>query len=394
MEDIKKIKSRIDWFCENKVNAFSPTISPAPKSKALNEIESINEGVKYYFKRGVREFIFQKKYMGSYCDIYLHKEIEETYFVSRNGHKILHIDIEIAINACRELHAKFNWDELSLVIIQAELLPWHVLGKGLIENEFSGYLNAHQNHLNNLKQSSLYDKIEKVKKSEQFQIYISDKKLLNNNVLKNKYASHIIRQYGAIENFKIIDLEKYNEGIEIYKTQINHFGKELPLHFKAFNILKKVFDNGKEEIPNDNLTYSIVNDDEYKLVNISHEEEFDVKLQPIYDWYQSLSLHLEEGIMIKPKTAFIKNLPPAFKVRNNKYLVMIYGVDFINEYENNIYKRNIGKKLECSINDWMLNWELLKTPYKNISKENYAFKNTVLDRILGEQIENTLDHRL
>ena len=71
-----------------------------------------------------------------------------------------------------------------------------------------------------------------------------------------------------------------------------------------------------------------------------------------------------------------------------------YGVNFINEFEYNIGKRTIRRKLECSINDWMLNWELLKTKYKQIDKENYAFKNIVLDRILGEQIENTLDHRL
>jgi hypothetical protein len=42
----------------------------------------------------------------------------------------------------------------------------------------------------------------------------------------------------------------------------------------------------------------------------------------------------------------------------------------------------------------MLNWELIKTPYQNISRENYAYKNIVIDRILGEQIENNLDHRL
>lgn len=394
MEDIKKIKSRIEWFCENKVNAFSPTISPAPKSKTKNEIESIFEGVNYYFKKGVRDFIFQKKYMGSYCDIYLTKNIDDTYFVSRNGHRIAHINLDAAINACRELHSKFVWDELSIVVIQAELLPWHVLGKGLIENEFSGYLNAHKNHLNYLQQSNLYEKIEKVKESDKYKEYFLDKNELDTKSFKTKYPSHITRQYEAVASFNIIDLDKYKSGVEVFEKQINHFGKEQDLHFKPFNILKKIFDNGEEEIPNDNLSYAIVNDDEYKMVTINSLEEMESKLDAIYTWFNTLSSDLEEGIMIKPQTAFIKNLPPAFKVRNNNYLTMIYGVDFINEYEKNIYKRNIGKKLECSINDWMLNWELLKTRYTNITKKNYAFKNIVLDRILGEQIENNLDHRL
>lgn len=84
--------------------------------------------------------------MGSYCDIYLNKNMEETYFVSRNGHKIDHIDIEAAQKACGELHARFDWANLQIVIIQSELMPWSALGKGLIENEFGGYLNVHQNH--------------------------------------------------------------------------------------------------------------------------------------------------------------------------------------------------------------------------------------------------------
>ena len=73
---------------------------------------------------------------------------------------------------------------------------------------------------------------------------------------------------------------------------------------------------------------------------------------------------------------------------------MIYGVDFIERLPVNIGKRKISKKLECSINDWMINWQLLKIKYNTINKENYLLKNLVLDRILGEQIESTLDTRL
>ena len=118
MEDLKKIKARIDWFCENKVNAFSPTISPAPKSIQRNEIESIAEAINYYTSRGIKELIVQKKYMGSYCDIYLHKNLDDTYFVSRNGHKNEHIDLDGAKNACKALHQKMDWSNLSIVIIQ------------------------------------------------------------------------------------------------------------------------------------------------------------------------------------------------------------------------------------------------------------------------------------
>lgn len=91
MEDLKRLKNRIDWFCENKINAFSPTISPAPKSPERKEIESIDKAIRYFYDNGIKEVVVEKKYMGSYCDIYLNKNLEDTYFVSRNGHKIDHI---------------------------------------------------------------------------------------------------------------------------------------------------------------------------------------------------------------------------------------------------------------------------------------------------------------
>ena len=99
MEDKTLIKKRIDWFCKNKINAFSPTISPAPKSVERNEIESLYEGILWFVLNGVKEIVIEKKYMGSYCDIYLHKRLEDTYLVSRNGYKINHLDQEQCLRA-------------------------------------------------------------------------------------------------------------------------------------------------------------------------------------------------------------------------------------------------------------------------------------------------------
>ena len=54
----------------------------------------------------------------------------------------------------------------------------------------------------------------------------------------------------------------------------------------------------------------------------------------------------------------------------------------------------IKGKLRCSINDWAINAKLLAIPYSELHEENYELKNLVLDRILGEEIENQLDSRL
>ena len=394
MEDLKKLKNRIDWFCENKVNAFSPTISPAPKSPERNEIESIDKAVRYFFDNGVREIVVERKYMGSYCDIYLRKSLDDTYFVSRNGHKMDHIDIEAAKNACKELHARFDWTNLHLAIIQSELMPWSVLGQGLIENEFGGYLNVHQNHYEHLAGSDLYGKVAEVKDSEAYKTFIEDKGTLSLKDLKTKYPHHIIRQYESLSELKLPELNVYKQSIDIYEAQINHFGRQENIYLKPFNILKKVFDDGTEEFINDNLSYKDINDDEFLHLPINNEEELNDTIEKIYSWFAALEQDNEEGIVIKPRQAFIKGMPPAFKVRNNQYLTMIYGVNFHDRYGYYLYKRNIGKKLECSINDWALNRVLLSVPYNEINKENYFFKNLVLDRILGENAEAGLDVRL
>ena len=394
IEEVKKIKTRINKFCENKINAFSPTISPAPKSFTRNEIESIEEGIHYYIKRGVTSLVFQKKYMGSYCDIYLHKNVEESYLASRNGHLINYIDNEKVVLELQKLHQKFDWNKTKIIIIQSELLPWHVLGKGLIQNEFFGYLNAHENHFNELKNNNLYNKINKVRESESYLNFKKDKIDLSEKELKNKYESHVLRQYNAIEGFVIKDLKVYEKSISIYKEQIVFFGKEAELYFKPFNILKKIFDDETEEIVNDNNSYSIVNEDEFMTLEISENTNLEVEIEKIYDWFNQLTSKNEEGIVIKPKTSFINGVAPALKVRNNNYLTMIYGLDFLENFKQNFGKRKIERKLDCSINDWMQNWELLKVKHQDISNENYYFKNLVLDRILGESIENQLDSRL
>ena len=392
--EARRLKNRIDWFCENRINAFSPTISPAPKSFQRNEIESIYEGIKYFYGKGVTEIIVQRKYMGSYCDIYLQKNLDETYFVSRNGYMITHIDVDKVKQACYELHSRFDWTNLQTVIIQSEMMPWSALGKNLIDNEFIGYLTVHQNHCNYLAQSDLYAKIDRVKQSESYRQYVDYKAGHTEKELKEHFPSHVVRQYESLSAFKILDIPDYRKYIDIYDEQLEHFGKSGDISIKPFNILKKVFNDDSELLVNDNMSYSEVNDDEFLNLPISNEEEMNRSVERVYEWFAQLESENEEGIVIKPRQAFIKNIPPALKVRNNQYLVMIYGIDFQTNYAHNLQKRKISRKLQCSINDWMLNWEMLKVRYKDINKDNQHLKDLVLSRIVGEEVEETLDIRL
>ncbi|WP_163408217.1 DNA ligase-like domain-containing protein [Flavobacterium ajazii] len=390
-----RVRNRIDWFCKNKINDFSPTISPAPKYKPKNEIESIETAIHYYVESGVTEFVVQKKYMGSYCTIYLKRNIEETYFVSRNGFKLDHINTEQAIESLRDLHAKMLTDfpEFETLLIASELLPWKVLGGGLIEKEFTGYYDALQTQNLYLKESGLIEKIINVKNGEAFTTYVSDKEKLSKKEFAAKHKTHIIRQYDALQAIKIPDLEKQQESLNVFKNQIDTFGIEGEIYFKPFTILKEVKISGEEILPNSNLTYELINDDPFLHLEItaSNREE---KLKEIYAFFEKLTEANEEGIMIKPIQNYIKGLPPCFKVRNNNYLTMIYGVNFHQDFDYYLDKRNVKRKLEQSINGWEINQKMLQIPYKDLGDENYLMRLLLLKRINNEEIEKTLDPRL
>ena len=274
MMNLKKLKNRIDWFCENKINVFSPTISPASKSFQCNEIESIFEGIRYFFENGVTETVVQRKYKGSYCDIYLQKNLDNTYFVSGNGYMLSHINLDEAKQACRDLHSRFDWTDMHLqtVIIQSEMMPWSTSGKELIDNEFLGYLNTHKNHYNYLSQSGLYTKIDAARQSESYRQYMDYKANHSEKEIKEHFPSHIVRQYESLTAFKVLNLLDYMKYIDIYKEQIEHFGKSSDIYFKPFNILKKVFDDGSELLVNDNMSYGEVNDDEFLNLPTGNEE--------------------------------------------------------------------------------------------------------------------------
>jgi hypothetical protein len=394
MKEKYKLKNRIETLVQNKINAFSPTISPAPKSTERGEIESLYEGLKYYLHKGVNEFVIQKKYMGSYCDIYLMKEISNSYLVSRNGYKIKSLTQEKVNEICLPIYSMIDWTDKSMVLIQSEIMPWKAIGHNLIDNEYGAYLFSHKNHLSYLENNSLLYKIEKIKSSKAYIDILPDLQSMDDKALKKKYPSHIVRQYKSVYDFNALNLDTYKTGIELFEQQLDHFGSEGSIELKPFNILKIVYNDGTEDIPNDNLTFSKVSNDEYKHVTIRNEDELTEEVIPLYAWAKTLSDAMEEGIVIKPRTAFLPQVPPAFKVRNKAYLTLIYGLDFAAQYEKHIRRRNITEKLKSSINDWSLNHMMLKVPYKSIHNENYYFKNLIYDRIMQEEVETKLDTRL
>lgn len=397
-EKMRKVENRTFYHTKVRTPHFAPTISPAPKNINRDEIESLYQGILYYYEHGIKKMILENKYMGSYCDIELHKDISKTRFFSRSGKLINYLDRDKLLSAASEIHAHINWDnQLEYILTGSELMPWSFMGKGLIERDFETYYWLYDNHINNIEQLQLYQKIGEIKDTEEYKSFVKDWDELGEKECKQKYPQHTLRHLKSIKDFNVLPLDEYKEGLKTYKEQLNLYGKGGAPFFKPFCVLKYGYSDGTEIIETSNIKgFTTVNKDENAYVILDFEKNsFDENIQKAYSFFEKSVLeNNEEGIMIKPDEVFIEGLPPAFKVRNNEYLTMIYGINFKSDYNYYIEKRNIYKKVIESTKQWHISQELLKIPLAEISQKNEKYCDLVKLRIESEYRCVNLDTRL
>lgn len=394
-----KEETRIHRCVLDRIQHFSPTISPAPKNVERNEIESILEAISYYRSKGISKLILEPKFMGSYCDLYLYRDIEKSRFFSRNAYSIAPrlLSKEILVEAARPIWEKFQeyWDDgATLILVQAELMPWSALGKGLIVRDFKGYEVCHQTHADYLKNSELRSAIGGLARSEDFKKYLADAAILTSKELAQKYPQHIVRQYEALRFLTLPNPTTYQNAIDLYRQQLERYGAEGPICFQPFNWLKMVFEDHSEVYNENNIFgYEQVSNQPHLVLDLTTRSEDD-PFEDAYDFFHGLVNQGMEGIVIKPQQVWNPEVVPMFKVRNNNYLQLIYGVRFQDDYDYYLGRRKVGSKMKCSMNEWNIAQSLLRIPMHQISKENQDYYSLIEKRILEEDFEVGLDKRL
>ena len=88
-----KMRKVVNRIVRGEVNFLSGTVAPAKSDPQTMDIESIAHGFEHYAKRGVKQVVVQVKYMGSRGQIYVNKDLDKCFAVSRNGFKINHVDL-------------------------------------------------------------------------------------------------------------------------------------------------------------------------------------------------------------------------------------------------------------------------------------------------------------
>jgi hypothetical protein len=413
--------TRINHIINNKINWISGTVSPSSSDYATMDIESLMHGLQYYqrifqnnnFKEEETKVILQIKYMGSRCNVYFNMDIEKCYSVSRNGYLITKVDM----NYIYDYHLRRQFSEfmrnhdIEWIIFDGELLPWYALGKDLIKDQFKVVEVGLRNELKLLEDTGFEKAYERLLQNYEKSNFRKDNSVLSVSKLNDIYGAHITHTYKALQDYKPhhYHISNIRHGLEIYAEQLHLFGQETILTYKLFSILKIVFKDGSELIPQlefhskdspfkgESELFQFLSPDpclELDLIN----EKFDSVLTKAKDFFEkTTNIHRMEGIVIKPniwKQGI--NMAPMLKVRNKDYLTLIYGPNYLlpTRYEKLVSRKNIRKKLEVSIKEYEIGIEMLKIKLCDINNKNNNYRNILANFLYQEEEEKLIDPAL
>ena len=384
-------------YAKNKVNFISGTMCPADKFG--NELESIDKALDYFKSKKIDKVMLQIKYMGSRCNIYLFDNIEKSYAISRNGFLIKNLDLTNIYKLLKDrLSYYFKENDLEIMIIDGELMPWSSLGEGLIDSTFQAINKGVRSELDLLKNNSFEEQLAVLKKEMQESQFESDRYNNKKLDLYAKYGPQKYEAYKLLSDFYMPDIVELEKLHDLYSKQLDIYAKPFnpdQLHYQAFAILKSVKKNGDEiyyfDHSNEYL-FKLLNDEEYLICDLTPDGYNNAKL-----FFDRVTKQLNlEGIVIKSLKVDPGHCAPFMKVRSPNYLTIIYGYDYLEKVKYNklLEQKHINRKLGQSIKEWQLGKELLKIPYKDISENNSKYNDLMTKMIVETNDEKYIDPRL
>jgi predicted kinase len=305
-------------FDESGACFISGTMAPARSSK--KELEPIETALQYFKSQGIEEVIIEPKYMGSRLQMYLHRDRQKDFAVTRSGSKAGHHEEMKAVFDFwhQKLDSQDFWQDQ--VILDGELLPWSAIGRELIEKEFLQYGKS----------------IEK-----ELQLLASDE---------------VFAQYAKDMNFYV---QEHQQAIATFLQQLELYGEQRDMEYKPFTILAADGVSWVEKNQQEIFT-ALLPDEPCCVIKLTEENTHEKARQ----FFNSMTRSFEEqglaheGVVIKP-VIYKSGVAPAMKVRNEKYLYLIYGYDYIFNYARMVEGKKINRKLELSIKEFELAQKML-----------------------------------
>lgn len=392
----EKEQKRLLRMANNQVQYLSGTMAPAAANVEENDLESLPEALNYYRQQGVQQVVLEPKYMGSRANIYLHEKLEDCYAISRKGYKIYLPEIEQVFAQLQQQFASYmKENQISMLLLDGELLPWRALGENLIQREYWPVAKGIEVELAFLQQSQFSKQFQQLTENMHATEFTTDSYHLSKKQLSEKYGDHLTRQFRELLKAlpHQVPLAEQKEALQLYQQQIELYGKDAPLSFKAFDLLKIVYQDREEvvEKPASEI-YQFLNKDEFLLLDLNAADAEDQAQR----YFDQMTLEQQmEGIVMKPEIQK-KGVAPFLKVRNKAYLTLIYGFTYHSPhyYQRLIKGKNISHKLRTSIKEYELARDLLRLPLAKLTKENPDYLNLLANLLFEMDKESAFDPRL
>lgn len=388
---------RLRYSSRHKINFVSGTMSPADKDVETGELESLAKGLAYFRDRDVDQVVLQPKYMGSRCNIYLFRELDRCYAVSRNGYKIKSVDMTVLyermLDRLNEYMEKYGIEGL---ILDGELMPWKALGEGLIDRQFKPIEKALETEIQFLKSFRFEDALQGLIEQYEASGFEKDQHTLSKSALSQKFGSHVYQNYKYVREIRdsFVPLDMHKKAYETYVRQMELYARDEELAFKPFAILKEILASGEERIPAipTSEMYRLLTDDECLVLDLNDEGSYGLAQQ----FFDRLTIEQGmEGVVIKPEHE-AQDVVPYMKVRNPGYLSIIYGYDYRFPYKYNklMKQKNIMPKLKTSANEYRLGKQLLAIKLEDISPEHEGYRKAAANILFEVAKEKEIDPRL
>lgn len=359
-----------------------PTMSPAPKTSELDDyLEHPIEAFQYYKSNGINKLIVEKKHMGSRAVLLLFKDkhIAKNYIdqeklgtiYTRTGRAFFTKDIESEIlnklNHDLNSYGYFDKYNTDFVLLDAEILPWNLKAKELINSQYS-----HVAEVAMMDRRKLKENLEKAYRNG---------KDVDTWIAENEIKLHNAKIFNEVFQFYCWDTEGIS-GIQI-----------APFHILAHST-DTFFNMTHEWHMQMNREFANISDlfiaTEYRVVTDEKSEQEAIK------WWEDITQTGHEGFVVKPEKFIDRDekgrlLQPAIKVRGRKYLHIIYGMDYLlPENLDRLKMRNVGKKQRNALKEFALGLEGIR---RFVSKESI---DRVHECVLGTLAleEEPIDPRL
>ncbi|MDR1485258.1 MAG: AAA family ATPase [Planctomycetaceae bacterium] len=394
-------QQRIDYAIREKINFVSGTIAPTTSDLNRMKIEPIETAIETFKAKGVEVIHVQKKYMGSRCEAYISRDVTKCRLTSRNGYRIKRLHghdgnevtdltpVYQSILAQQKIASIFEqYPEGEIILLDGELMPWYALGKELIEDQYRLIEQATASEFELLRSTGFETVLNDEYENPNYALFQQDKNISDKIVNSNKKAT-----YRFLKNYRhvpISDMERY---LQVYREQIAIYGAAKPIEYFPFDLLKIINTDGSEILFNNTPVkerYDMVSRDTGLLIDLRNEKD----VVRLIDYFANLPSDTE-GLVLKcnkPERSRIYML----KVRNEKYLTIIYGFDYLEpvKHEMLIHKKNVSKKLSISNREYELGWNIAAIPYCSIHGENEEYKQILAALIFEERKEVNIDPRL